>query len=371
MNILHIIPTLRKGGAERIVLDTCIELQKRSGVRVKIVTLYPLCEYPDLVEKVDWEVVPARYVPSITRSSLRDINALEQVFASYNPDITHTHLWEAELVSRQVGYTRGRWFTHFHDNMRQLARLTWPISKQKLTDWYERRIILSEYKKRDSHFIAISKHCEEYARKSLPPIYHSHITHVSNAINVERFEKKIYYEKGNHLIITSIGSLVEKKNHAFLIEIACMLQKQGVKFTINIIGDGILRQKLLHDIAAKELQEYFILHGRVDDPETILWKSTLYVHPARYEPFGLVLLEAMAAGLPVVSLNGGGNADIMVNGKNGFIINNEDPILFAEKILEIWHNRRLYKEMSEYAADFALRFDIKEYVDKLLVLYGA
>ena len=46
------------------------------------------------------------------------------------------------------------------------------------------------------------------------------------------------------------------------------------------------------------------LHGNVDFVEKYLWDSDIYVHPALYEPFGLVLLEAMAAGLPVVSLDG-------------------------------------------------------------------
>lgn len=371
MNILHIIPTLRKGGAERIVLDTCIELQKHTGVRIKLVTLSPLCEYPDLAAQVDWQVVPARFVPSITGRSLCEIEALEAVFADFQPDIIHTHLWEAEMVTRQVSYTRGRWFTHFHDNMRQLARLSWPITKQKVTDWYERSIILGEYKKRDSHFIAISKHCEAYARMNLPRRYSSQITFMSNAINTERFIKNHDTTTSDCLMISSIGSLVVKKNHAFLIDIACQLRNLGALCTINIMGEGELRDKLQQDINANGLEDHIILHGRIDKPEIMLWNSSLYVHPATYEPFGLVLLEAMAAGLPVVTLNGGGNADIMENGKNGFIINNQDPALFAAKILEIWQNKQLYAQMSEYAVIYAQQFDIKEYAVKLLQLYCA
>lgn len=369
MNILHIIPTLRKGGAERIVLDTCIELQKHAGVQVKLVTLYALCEYPDLAAQVDWNVVTARFVPSITRKCVRDIKQLEQLFTDFQPDIIHTHLWEAEMVARQVSYQRGRWFTHLHDNMRQLSRLSWPITKQKITDWYERSIILHAYDKRDSHFIAISRHCEAYAQANLPKRFLPNITFMSNAINTNRFRPQSKLSVPDALHIASIGSLVAKKNHLLLIEIAHELRKSGVQFTIDIMGDGVLRNELQSRIDASSLNTEVLLRGLTDQPETVLWKSSLYVHTATYEPFGLVLLEAMAAGLPVVTLNGGGNADIIEDGKNGFIIDSQDPKLFADKILEIWQDKKRYSEMSEYASRYAQQFDIKEYAVKLLSLY--
>jgi spore coat protein SA len=96
-----------------------------------------------------------------------------------------------------------------------------------------------------------------------------------------------------------------------------------------------------------------------------LWKSDIYVHTATYEPLGLVLLEAMAAGLPVVTLDGGGNRDLIENGKNGFIINNQNPKHFAEKILEVKDN----EEMKKYNVKFAQKFDIDHYTHKQLELY--
>ena len=56
------------------------------------------------------------------------------------------------------------------------------------------------------------------------------------------------------------------------------------------------------------------------------------MHSASYEPFGLVLLEAMAAGIPCVSIDGGGNRDIIINGENGFIIEIQSAI---EAVLDI------------------------------------
>ena len=89
------------------------------------------------------------------------------------------------------------------------------------------------------------------------------------------------------------------------------------------------------------------------------------MHTATYEPLGLVLLEAMAAGLPVISLDGGGNRDLMINGKNGYLIENQDPKEFVDRILEVFQN----KEISGFTAEFAKQFEIKTYCDKLLEIY--
>ena len=77
----------------------------------------------------------------------------------------------------------------------------------------------------------------------------------------------------------------------------------------------------------------------------------------------------MAAGLPVVTLDGRGNRDLIVQGKNGYMVYEQDAEQFADRILEIWNDQQKYKEMSVFAQEFASQYDIKEYVDKLLILY--
>ena len=77
----------------------------------------------------------------------------------------------------------------------------------------------------------------------------------------------------------------------------------------------------------------------------------------------------MAAGLPVVTLDGRGNRDLIVQGKNGYMVYEQDTEQFADRILEIWNDKNKYNQMSAFAQDFARQYDIKPYVDKLLELY--
>jgi len=93
------------------------------------------------------------------------------------------------------------------------------------------------------------------------------------------------------------------------------------------------------------------------------------VHTATYEPLGLVLLEAMAAGVPVITLDGKGNRDIIINGENGYLIDMPLPELFADKIQELWMDLEKYCAVSKNAIRFAEQYDIKIYTERLINLY--
>jgi glycosyltransferase involved in cell wall biosynthesis len=93
------------------------------------------------------------------------------------------------------------------------------------------------------------------------------------------------------------------------------------------------------------------------------------LHPASYEPFGLVILEAMASGLPVICLNGKGNVGLNVEGKTGFMIDPPDAKKFADKILFLKNNPDEYSKISEYCVNFAKDYDIEIYCKKLVDIY--
>jgi glycosyltransferase EpsD len=139
-------------------------------------------------------------------------------------------------------------------------------------------------------------------------------------------------------------------------------------FNVNCIflGDGPTKKEV--EMRAMDLniinQCNFL--GNVEQVEEYLWKSDVYVHTAIYEPLGLVLIEAMAAGLPIVTLDGHGNRDLMENGKNGFILKEQDPKMFATKIIEVYRNQ----EIKEFNIRFARQYDIGNYTSKLLGIYN-
>ena len=370
MRILQIIPNLTKGGAERLVLDIYSELSKRSDVDVKLVCFSEQNEYPEFLD-IKPLVIKSSVKLSLFRKNQFYVDELQKFVNDFKPDIIHTHLFEAELISRSIYRPHTKWFSHCHDNMvqfRNIGPATF-LSKQALTNYYEKKVLFTKYKQNGgSHFLAISKDTHAYFTKTAKPYP---VTLLPNAIDYHKFLKPVLnISQGNILRLINVGTFVEKKNQAFLLKVAAALKKRSIHYELHLVGDGVKRDELESSVRNHGLENEVIFHGMVDRVEEILWQSDIYVHSAKYEPLGLVFLEAMAAGLPVITLDGKGNRDLIVQGKNGFMLSEPDAEKFAGKILEVWENKKLYSEMAAFAQKFAKGYDIKEYVDRLLVIYN-
>ena len=369
LRILHIIPRLHKGGAERLCLDICRQLQVRDGVQVRLITFSDENHYPFLIDGLDWQVVPASVQLSVFHKNVLNIDDLQKAIEDFAPDVIHTHLFEVEIVSRSCYYPKAKWISHCHDNMRQFCNFGFRtlFNKQLLTNFFEKRYLFSRYKANGGNtFIAISHDTEQYFRKTAR---HYDVHFLPNAIDYEKFHCNKDHQPNTKLRLVNVGSYQDKKNQRFLVEVAKILCERYVDFEMNLLGDGEKYREVASLIKENHLETIVFQRGNVENVAEYLWQSDIYVHSAYYEPFGLVLVEAMAAGLPVVTLDGRGNRDLIVQGKNGYMLYEQNAEQFADRILEIRNNKQKYCQMSAFAQDFAQQYDIKPYVDRLLELY--
>jgi glycosyltransferase involved in cell wall biosynthesis len=390
MKILHIIPTLSKGGAERLVLDIVKKLNSLNNIDARLVIFRADIKYDVSEIKQLISIVPSSVQLSFIKKWKINVSNLQECIDNFKPDIIHTHLFEAELVSRFCKYPKARWFSHVHDNLVQFKNWSWSnLTKVSKTNWYEKQVLLKQYKNNGgTHFIAISKHTESYINSVQ---FKYPVTLLHNAIDVKRFQKPADFNKSctdsgsspvenqplasalninpqpqpSTLSLINIGSFVPKKNQTFLLDIVIELSEREVHANCLFLGDGPLKMEVMNKAKELGILDQCNFLGNVENVEEYLWQSDVYIHTASYEPLGLVLLEAMAAGLPVVTLDGAGNRDIMINGKNGFLIENQNPEEFADRILEVYQN----KEISDFNTEFAKKFDIESYCEKLLNLY--
>lgn len=367
--ILHIIPRLNKGGAERLCLDICNQLQKHIDVQVRLITFSDENFYPFLTENIDWQVVPASVQLSVFHKNVLNIDALQKAIEDFAPDVIHTHLFEAEIVSRSCNYPQAKWFSHCHDNMKQFRNfgLRTLFNKELLTNYYEKRYLFSCYKANGgTTFVAISHDTELYFRKTAK---HFDVQLLPNAVDYDKFKGNGNHQQGTKLRLVNVGSLNKNKNQIFLLEVSRILRKKGVDFEMKIVGGGRDYAFLEQNIEEYQLKNFVSLCGNADNVEDYLHDSDIYVHSSLSEALGLTIIEAMAAGLPVVTLDGRGNRDLIVQGQNGYMVYEQNSELFADRILEIWNDKQKYNEMSAFAQEFAKKYDIKEYIDQLLELY--
>lgn len=367
MKILHIIPDLKKGGAERLALNSVSALQSLPNIEVQLITFRSENDYKFLTNSLDREIIPSSVIPSLSGKSKVDVKQLQAYIDAFQPDVIHSHLFESEMVLAHISLPlKTKRIVHFHDNMHQFRnfQLKTLFNKTYLTDFFEKRIVSKKYPKKTTA-IAISKNTEVYCKRNLSKNISVVLLH--NAIDLAVFEKKERASSSNE--ITLIGSLVENKGHVLAIHTIKELKIRGIDVKLNCLGDGIEREKLEKLVNELELKKEIVFHGNIDSPENFLQHSFCYFLTSKSEAFGLTIIEAMACGLPVVCTDGKGNRDLIQEGENGFMVWERDPKLLADKIELLFKNEDLRKEMGEKARVFAQEFGMENYVDQLLSIY--
>jgi glycosyltransferase involved in cell wall biosynthesis len=379
LRILYVIPTMGGGGAE-IMLGAIIEELHKLGHEILLVTMYPMDEtYVNFPNKDYLD----RYIPTLECStrvlfSLRKKTQItdshfQEIVEEFKPDVIHSHLFEADIIARSYFKKGVTYFSHGHDNMWQLTRLKNlnNLNKQAFTNLIERHWLMKQYRKTNTSFIAISKDVEAFFSQNLDKKLKNNVFLLLNGIDTKRFFNDLdrTIEIAEKIRIVSVGNLVPKKNHRFLIDIAVVLKQKNLAFSIDILGYGPLQEELENYARVNNVSDHIHFRGNVKNVEDYLKKANVYVHPANYEPLGLVLIEAMASGLPVICLDGRGNRDLMIHGKNGYIFQEENSEQFVETIIELFDDQKKYLEISSFAKEFSGQFDIKNYVENLVDLY--
>lgn len=367
MRILHVIPNLRKGGAERLAINICQEIQE-NGHEVCLVTFEEHNDYQFITKSINHKIIPSRVDFSILGKDRYEISELQQFINSYNPDVIHAHLFYAEAVLSGITSHSVKYFLHMHDNMKQLSKWNGKgiHRKSHWTNLYERKIVLKKMLERNTTVIAISDDSFHFSKKNLP--HNTEVILLNNAIDVERFKNESTWEKRPDRIVM-IGSLVEKKGHDLALRILAEMHVKNLRFHLDLLGDGPLRNDVMSLAESLQLTHFVHFHGNVDHPEKFLENAQIYLHTAKYEPFGLVLLEAMASGTPVVCTDGIGNRDLVEDAVNGLMHLNRNPKELANRIEDLLSDEKARRNLISNAMNFVMAYTIQAFTKRLLQFY--
>jgi len=128
-------------------------------------------------------------------------------------------------------------------------------------------------------------------------------------------------------VLLAISRLVPQKGLDVAVRALARVQEEEPRAVLVVLGEGPERERLAGDGV--------YLPGRVGDVAAWLARAELLVHPARWEGFGLALLEAMLAGKPVVATRVSSIPEIVVDGETGLLVPPDDPDAFAAAILRV------------------------------------
>ncbi len=294
----------RLGGAEQVFLDLCAALASRGHEVLAIGTRQS--EAMNILDRRD----------DLQRLRVRCQGphdwfcrwSIGHALRRFGPDIVQTHLGKASRLAGQAARTAGYPTISILNNFPKLKNyrtidMLIPTTRDQEA-YLHRNGVATERFIRVPHF------------RSLTPI------------------KEVKVPSRTGRVVKSLGRLVPEKGFDVLLRAAALAERQGSCFRLEIGGDGPER-KALRALARQLGMGGVTFPGWIDDVPAFLSDADVFVLASRHEAFGLVILEAMACGVPIVATRVSGPAEIL-DSKTALLVDPDDPSAMAAALATVF-----------------------------------
>jgi glycosyltransferase involved in cell wall biosynthesis len=325
MNILLITDKLILGGAEMYFCKLENQLQHPN------ISFYFAAGSGELYQKIKHK---NKFSEMSRTKHLQNINKLRNLIKEKHIDIIHANSLRMVLYCILVQKFIKKKFkiVYTKHNITVLEEKNQFIFAYLLNKYVERIITVSEFEKKNLINAGIMS---------------NKITTIYNGVDLKQFtfHRK---EKGEPFNVGILARLSEEKNHGLFIKIADRL-RHIPNIMFYIAGNGPEKEKIKEMIQTHELVEKVKMVGAVQHPESFIKEMDLLLLTSYREVFPMVILEAMAVGTPIISINRGGIGEAIIGNKTGFLINEHSVDDFCKKILDIESNDEIRNQFIENA----------------------
>ena len=313
MRILHIIPSMHMGGAEKFALDLTNELAKDNSNEVYLCSIDKVGQNLILAKQVSRKVQLIS-LGKTTSYSIGVLFKIVKLIKTLKPDVVHTHLRALPYASLGIILNRVPTIHTIH-NLAQ-KETTHPMQKlhQVLFDIFNITPVSISDLVLQSTKIRYGNNYDE--------LIYNGVTELETTEEFDNVKKEVdsYRKAKDTLVFLNIGRISKQKNQRMFIEAICRLNNEGIKAVALVIG--------ALDSEVEYAQECFDKAKYCDNIHFIGLKSNVgdYMHcsdalclSSIYEGLPLVVLEAMSVGKPVLATPAGGIPDVVQNGINGYV----------------------------------------------------
>ena len=347
LRVLHVIPQLGSGGAERVALDLMLLTHGRDfETRLCVLASHRASPHQ---HKALGDTVFLEYNNSLR--NLRGLGScvysLRRLILDWEADIVHSHLWPAARIAA-VATTRttARHIIHVHDAwawlrdsafrsrvMRTLTR--WTIRPSRPT------FVCVGTSVRDHNLVALS-------------VNKSPVFVVPNGVDLSHFSPVARSEECRaQFRIGMVARLSPEKGHPELLRAIAKLTREGRKLEVDLAGDGSALSEywqLTRNLGIADLVHFY---GFVADVPSFLRRLDVFVLPSFSEGVPLTILEAMATGLPVIATSVGGILEVLSNEANALLVPPGDVEALACAIRRLYEQSDLRKKLGIAARETA------------------
>ncbi len=366
IRILYIITSSGIGGAEKILYYTATGLD-HNKYDVSVCSLKNKGEIARELEKRGIKVY-CLHMGGRERffGWLSSIIALIRLFPYLRrkkPTIVHSFLFRANILTRIVGYLTG--IPIVISSVRVMG------GEKKYFHYVE---MITSFMV--DHYVAVSESVKRYIIDK-SRISDEKISVIYNGVNFKNQDDpheqnvKIPFKVENEdRLLMTVGRLHVQKGHCYLIKAISKVQKEFPKVKLLVIGKGEEENNLKKLVKTLDLTDKIVFIGLSSDIEKILAIAELFLLPSLWEGLPNALLEAMAAGKPVLATEVGGIPELVVRGETGILIPPRDSDVLATAIIDLLRNKLKAKDMGEAGRTRAEEhFSIQKMIEKTGSLY--
>ncbi|MGP1667713.1 MAG: glycosyltransferase, partial [Rhodanobacter sp.] len=339
MNITHVVESLNRGGLERVVIDL-VRAQQEAGDHCQVVCLF---EPGSLAPELAVLGVPVKNCGKRRGLDLRAVLRARRFIREHQTEVLHTHnaISHYYAVLASLGLS-----LRYVINTRHGMGATRAVAKRNSRHANERGSRLEWlYGKAMRYTDTVATVCEmarkEFAQRSDIPA--SKLVAVPNGIRLDKFlptsaaaRQQLATTLGlpaETRLLGLVGRLTWAKDHATLIRAFAIVHEQMPDTALILIGDGPLKCSLVDQAAAAGLVDRVLLLGDRSDIPALLGAMDLFVMSSVTEGYSVALLEACAAGLPIVATRVGGNPEIVRDRINGILVPERSPDALAAAMM--------------------------------------
>ena len=203
---------------------------------------------------------------------------------------------------------------------------------------------------------------------------------IPNGVNTKKFApycngtaiREKYHIKDNELLVLTVQRLHPRKAVQYFLKVISKISKSEDRMRFMIVGDGPEKLKLMKLSRILKIEDKLIFTGFVPDSTLPSYYAAcdIFTLHTLYEGLGVVLLEAIASGKPVVTTIAGGTTDIIQDGVNGLLVKPRDIKAFTNAVLILANNKDLRTKMGERGREMAVdKFDWKTIAKKYIQVY--
>jgi glycosyltransferase involved in cell wall biosynthesis len=183
------------------------------------------------------------------------------------------------------------------------------------------------------------------------------------------FRRRLGIPNG-HLVVGTVAALADHKDYPSLLRAARLVLAREPDVTFVAVGDGPLRAPLLALARELELGRRFLFTGFREDVGSFLRIFDVFALASKLEGMGTSVLDAQAAGLPIVACRAGGIPEIVTDRESGLLVPPGDPEALALAIVELAHQPELRRALGERARRSVREHDVSRTVEEHIKLYA-